>query len=136
MKFLRPLLLVVFGLMPMVCLSGGIKQGGPHYYSSFKTKSLPERPTGELTATEATKPDRSAYYVAFYDSKGNIEKFTKYRLGKIDWESTYEYSSDGVLLQGRNICQTGKNSIRIEYKFDKSGTLLKRTRFVNDKIDE
>ena len=100
-----------------------MKTGGPHYYSSFKTKSLPEVPLGEITELDAKRnAQKSSYYVAYFDEKGRLTKFEKYLQGKIEWTSEYTYDSNGKLTRGRNIESGGSET---QYEFDGSGAVAK-----------
>lgn len=95
------------------------KVGGPHYYSSFKTKSLPEIPTGSITEIEAKQNAlASSYYVAFFNNAGKLVKFEKYFQGKLDWFSEYTYYPETKLLRGRNVSQDGSETV---YQFDAAG---------------
>jgi hypothetical protein len=122
------LLVIFIAVLAASCWAKEPKIGGPYYYASFKTKSLPEEPTRELSAAEALQSGRSSYYVAFFNSKGQLEKFTKYLNGKKDWESTYEYSSDGLVTRGQTISAESKGTIKIEHVFDRKGRLERQTR--------
>ncbi len=96
-----------------------IKVGGPHYYSSFKTKSLPEVPTGSITEVEAKQnAHASSYYVAFFNNAGKLVRFEKYLHGKLDWVSEYTYDVDTKILRGRNVSPDGSET---EHEFDAAG---------------
>jgi hypothetical protein len=117
------LLVIFIALLTASCWAKEPRVGGPYYYASFKTKSLPEEPTRELSTEEALQAGRSSYYVAYFNSQGRLERFTKYLNGKKDWESTYEYSSDGLVTRGLTVSAEPKGTLKIEHVFDRKGRL-------------
>lgn len=112
-------------------MSAGITTGGPHYYESFKTKSLPEVPTGPISREEAQRREStgSSYYIAYFNESGSLTKMTKRRNGHIDWESEYVYEK-GVLVQGRTSSHGSDGLVLIERTFGKKGEVVTRTRTV------
>lgn len=119
----------------VLCVAVGIasaKEGGPYYYASFKTKSLPEVPRIELTEKEALA--RPSYYVVHYTPAGQLQRFSKYLHGKLQWESRYVYSSAGQLQSGSTVSEANGRQVRVEYVFDSSGKLATR-RVVDEKSE-
>lgn len=136
MKAVRTFLCLMLATLVVACHAKEPKVGGPHFYSSFKTKTLPEQPLGELTESEARHSGRATYYVAYFDSKGAVERFTKYVGGKVDWESAYEYSSTGIVRRGWTTSPTENEVVRIDYVFDEKGNLVKQIRSVERKMQK
>lgn len=133
MKAIGIFLCIAMAVLIGACHAKEPKVGGPHFYSSFKTKSLPEQPIGELTEAEAKQSGRSSYYVAYFNSKGVVERFTKYLGGNVDWESVYEYSPTGTVRRGLTTSPTTNGIVKIEYIFDDKGELVKQVKSVEKK---
>lgn len=124
----RLVLLVVLTFVPQVVVcheQAAAKAGGPYYYATFKTKSLPEKQLRELSQQDAAS--KPTYYVAYFSYAGGVERFSKYINGKLEWESVYDYSPDGRLRAGRTFGQESKNQVTTEYVFDADGEVASRT---------
>ena len=92
------------------------KNGGPYYYSSFKTKTLPEVPIGEISEAEALRDaGNREYYRAYFNGNGRVTKLDKYVAGMVLWSSEYAYSLDGKVTHGRYYDSSGEE---VEYIFD------------------
>jgi hypothetical protein len=101
------------------------KTGGPHYYSSFKTKTLPEVPTGEISESDAkANAMRAAYYVAYFDGGGRLIRLEKYLRGVLDWKSEYTYDDRGKVREGTRIDTNGKRTV---YQFHSSGKVARKS---------
>ncbi len=67
--------------------------GGPHYFGSWASRSIPVKPIEPLPKSEAV--GRPVFYEAFFDDHGRIARFVEYANGNPRAETTYSYRPDG-----------------------------------------
>src|SRR5687768_7139981 len=121
LAILMMLVVVAVAYFLVVVGDNTLKTGGPYYYSSFKTKSLPEVPVDELTESDAKRnAEKASYYTAYFNDKGRLIRIEKYFQGKIESTSEYTYDTSGKVLRGRHIETDGSET---EYEFDRSGSV-------------
>ena len=114
--------LCLFSLISFGCIIGcqpPKKTGGPYYYKSWATYQVPFKPVGEVAADKIKT--MHAYYEAYFNDKGAIEKFTKYLYGNRDFYVTYTYRPDGSLESGIGVNRDGKKNVQ---HFDSKGKLI------------
>jgi hypothetical protein len=113
------------GLMSLLVYGGDKPKwvGGPHYFSSMAAKSLPEKPKNPISETEAKRPDREgAYYVAYFDERGNLLSLEKMFRGNSIARSTYRYDERGHLQTGELSEPDGPTLL---YRADAAGNLTR-----------
>lgn len=132
MKRRELLTAIAFAATNPAVASGAHTEGTPHYYRSFAARSVPEKPLRRLTRTEALNATMLAHYVAHYTRHGHLKRFAKHFKGKVQWESTYEYSSAGLLLKGCTTSWTSPGEVvRTHYEFDVAGKVASSHRTVS-----
>lgn len=120
-------LIVAIGmLMTVTPLSAGERlHGGPYYFESFKTKSMPEDPVGRLSDEEvARRASTGTYYMAYFNDRGQLARLTKRRHGQVDWESEYSYDDNGRLISGRTTSRSSEGALQIDRTFGLNGDVV------------
>jgi hypothetical protein len=100
---MRQLVLAMFVIVACAACYSHNPAGGPHYYESWVSQSVPVKPTQPLTKGEAL--GRPIFYEAFFDDHGRILKFVEYANGNVRSETTYSYGADSS-IEERN-CHDG-----------------------------
>ncbi len=89
---MRQLALALFLIVACgACYSHNLA-GGPHYFGSWASQSVPVKPTEPLPKGEAL--GRPLFYEAFFDDHGRILKLVEYANGTARSETTYSYRPD------------------------------------------
>jgi hypothetical protein len=97
------------------------KVGGPYYYGGFYDGRYPFiRPRHELSEGEA-KQLEGAYYVAYFNERGDPTRISKILRGELDTIYEYEYYEDGNVFRAR-IMNVQHNSIHV-FEWDAEGKL-------------
>jgi hypothetical protein len=109
---MRQLALVVFVIVTCGACYSHNPAGGPHYYGSWVSQSVPVKPTEPLPKGEAL--GRPTFYEAFFDDHGRIVRFVEYANANMRSETTYTYRPDGS-FEERN-CHDGTLIVSVHAK--------------------
>jgi len=90
------------------------------YYGSWTSYQIPFVPVEPISQEEAQK--RQSYYVGYYNSSKQLERFEKYLDGKLEWQDKYIYW-DNRKLKTRNMIKT--DGSEINQNFDRNGNIMK-----------
>lgn len=90
------------------------------YFGSWASHRIPFVPTEPISQEEAKK--RQAYYVGYYNSNKQLERFEKYLDGKLEWQDKYVYWDNEKLKNRYMIKADGSETIQ---NFDRDGNMIK-----------
>jgi len=90
------------------------------YYRSFAGYQHPVQLIGKETKEEAESAD-AAYYMGYFDSKRKLVKVVKIMDGKMIFEYTYSYHSNGKLRRVESLNDASGRNIQ---EFNESGKLI------------
>lgn len=92
----------------------------PVYFGSWKSYQIPFVPTEPISQEEAEQ--RKAYYIGYYNSGEQLERFEKYLEGKLFWEDKYVYWDNGKLKTRTMIKADGT---QLTQSFNRNGRMIK-----------
>lgn len=90
------------------------------YFGTWKSYQIPFVPVEPISLEEAKK--RQSYYVGYYNSSKQLERFEKYLNGKLEWQDKYIYWDNGK-LKTRNMIKA--DGSEINQNFDRNGNMIK-----------
>lgn len=90
------------------------------YYGSFSGYSVPLKPVEKLDKSEALS--RKAYYIAHYNSSGDLVVFEKYIDNILFFRHEYSYHKNGKIKKYIGINEDGE---KIVYNYDNKGREIK-----------
>ena len=92
----------------------------PQYFGSWQSYQIPFIPEEPISREEAQQ--RKSYYVGYYNSKDQLERFEKYLDGQLNWKDEYLYWENGKIKTRVMIKADGS---RIVQNFDRRGRIIK-----------
>src|SRR5512139_699456 len=86
--------------------------GGPYYFKTFASYSVPLQPVSELSAFDAKELETkgNAFYSAWFNEQGQILRVEKHYRGAIVMRIEYTYR-DGKLIEGNGINPDGRKFV-------------------------
>ena len=110
-------------LMSTSCKTKEIQHspGVSYYFGGFATYYKPFIPEEPLQYDEAVK--REAYYVAYYNEKGQLQSFTKYLYGKLEFSVKYYYRASGIIEREDYHKSNGEVG---SWYYDDKGNIIKK----------
>jgi hypothetical protein len=109
--------------------------GGPYYYKTWASYSIPYRPIDEISFANAKKLEKEgyAYYEAYFNNDGMIIKFIKHVKGTIAYQDEYIYENKKLKKRISKGDDYGKGITNIEIRGELKYFIIKR-KFYNDDL--
>jgi hypothetical protein len=92
----------------------------PQYFGSWQSYKIPFIPEEPISKKEAQQ--RKSYYVGYYNSNNQLERFEKYLDGKLNWKDEYLYWDNGNIKTRVMVKFDGS---RIVQNFNRQGRIIK-----------
>ncbi|AFZ25546.1 hypothetical protein Cylst_3396 [Cylindrospermum stagnale PCC 7417] len=90
------------------------------YFGSWKSYQIPFVPEEPISQEEAEK--RRSYYIGYYNSSKQLERFEKYLDAKLEWQDQYVYWDNGKL---KTRSMNKADGSQIIQNFDRRGNIIK-----------
>lgn len=90
------------------------------YFGSWQSYQIPFIPEEPISKEEAQQ--RKSYYVGYYNSNHQLERFEKYLDGQLNWKDEYSYWENNKIKTRVMIKSDGS---RIVQNFDRRGRIIK-----------
>jgi len=92
----------------------------PQYFGSWQSYQIPFIPEEPISKEEAQQ--RKSYYVGYYNSNNQLERFEKYLDSQLNWKDEYSYWDNGNIKTRVMIKSDGSRTVQ---NFDRQGRIIK-----------